>query len=398
MSLLAPPLAFPNAMTTAVRTAEAVQAAVLPSWQAVHKRLTACDTTDLAPISLANFAIYFYCVYQAFGRPADGTLTQQLAQRLVAQPWPAPASPWTAQQVDQACALAWLDTQYAAAGLVPVCPPAQLAFLDEALYQQARLLLAQSTPDCRRTLVRVARYLRLRLPAPTAGRYLHALLASWPQVLPAEETQPLLLGLVDGLAAELLGLMYLHKAGVQHSTIEARVQQGVRSLLAVKRGVDFLAQHYSVFPYQVCAPAQEGAFSAGLSWQRGDLGPAWVLYEAQAMLHDSELANMAELVGLNTILLTSVPATEVVCAGLYCGAAGVAQLYAQLYRTSRQPAYRTAYHFWLGRTQELLPSALAATSAVLATEDKIAGGLVGIGLVLLTAAKDLAVNWEAVMI
>jgi len=379
----------------------AVQAAALHSWRTAHALLAAHQAAGLAPAQLADFAVYYHCVYQAFGCSEHGALAQQLAEQLAQLPWPGPGRPWAAAQVDQASALAWLSAQRAAAGLPAACPPAQLAALDEALYQEVQGLHTPPAARRRGLLVRVARYLRLRLPVPTAAPYLHALLAHWPAVpAPATAEQPLRLGLADGLAAELLVLIRAQQAGVAAPGLAARVAQGLRHLLALKRDVDFLEQQYAVFPDQVHTLAPEGTFSAELSWRCGDGGQSWLLYEAQTILHDPELANMAELLGLNTLLRTSIPATGVVGPGFYQGAAGVAELYAQLYRRSGQPAYRRAYHHWLGRTQELLVPALATAAPLAATPGEAAplGGLLGTALVLLTAAKETTPQWQAILV
>ena len=367
-----------------------IQTAALHSWRAMNVLVTTCHTA-----SLADFAVYYHCVHQAFNCPAAGILARQSAEQLAQQPWPGPGFSWHTHLVDQAGVLAWVSKQRAAADLVPVCPPAQLDAFDEALYQQVRSLPVQPAPSHRGLLVHVTRYLRLRQPSPTASRYLYALLAHWPEVpIPEAGGPPLLLGLTDGLAAELLVLIRAHQTGIHHPIIGARVEQGLRYLLALKRDVDFLEQQYSVFPYQVDAHVPDGTFSAELSWRRGDVGQAWLLYEAQAILHDRELVNIAELVGLNTLMRKNLSSNLVVDSGFYQGAAGVAQLYGQLYRSSGQSAYCNAYYYWLSRTQDLL----TAPQAPAQDENKLLSGLVGAALVLLAAAKTATPNWRDVLV
>lgn len=373
-------------------------ATILTSWQTIDEHLKACEIVDLPVADLSDFAIYYCCVYHALGRPADQILAQQLTQRLLAQPWPRSEDKWVLQEVDQACALAWLSTHCAAVGLPMASLSAQLTALDESLYQHTQRLKAQPASENRPILLRVVRYLRLRLAVPTAKDKLCALLDSWPQQLTLEKNAPLATGLVDGLAAELLVLIRVHEAGVRHSNIQARVQEGVRLLLSVKRGVDFLEHKYSVFPDQIFSLTHGGTFSEELSWQRGDVAQSWLLYQAQNLLQDIELAKIAELVGLNTVLRTSVFTTKVVRADLYCGAAGLAHLYAQLYRISDQPAYNAAYHFWVNSTQELLLAELATHTAAVTTQNKPLGGLIGIGLVLLTAANYEIAPWETMIV
>ena len=366
-----------------------VPATLLGSWQAVHDRLA----VDLARANPAGGAVYAYCVHQAFGTAATRIWAQQRAARLAAQPWPEPGRRWTLPQLDQACALAWLAAHFSAAGLPPICAAGQLAEFDCQLFQQAQAALADFQPRARGLLVRVIRYLTLRLPAATAARYLPLLVAQWPQMPPEE---PVLLGL-DGSAAELGALLRLYQAGLHHPTLQARLRQGIQELLASRRAVDFQQQHYAIFPYERAIPGHAARFSAELTWERGDLVQSWVLYEAQAVLRDTELAHIAELVGLSTLLRTSEPATTITSGWFYDGAAGVAQRYAQLYHASGLPAFRAAYQTWLSRTQELVPSLVATAPAVLnpTTERGCLSELVGVGLVLLAAVKSLKVDWEA---
>jgi len=376
--------------------ARAERATALRRWQRMHTLLASGGAAEPPQAKLADFAVYYHCVHQAFDQPADEALAQRLAQQLVRQPWPAPDAPWSTYQVDQASALAWLSAHRAAGGLPAFCAPERLAALDKALYQAVRDLPDPSAPLRRSLLVGVGRYLRLRLPDPAAAYYLNALVAHWPEWPPqgAEAAPALSLGLADGLAAELFVLLRAHRAGVRHPNIEARVRQGLQRLLRLRRDVDFLAGQYSVFPYQARASTLEGEFSSELSWRCGDAGQSWLLYEAQAILQDQELAKIAELVGLNTLLRTDVAATNVREAGFYQGAAGVAQLYRQLYCASGLPAFRTASHHWLDRTHDLLTAPLAAAQA----EQKLLGGLTGVSMVLLSAATENIPDWSSLLV
>jgi hypothetical protein len=388
---------FPLSSPEATPKELSVRTSARHSWEVVHALLASRNMDDLTPNTLASFAVYYYCVYRAFRRPVDGRQAQLLSHYLAAQCQPEQSGHWLPHQVDQACALAWLSTHYPRAGLTEVSSAVQLARLDDALYQEAQRILNQPRANQRDTLVRLARYLGLRRQVPVARRYQDSLLSNWPELVTDTTHTPLQLGLADGLAAELLVLIRAYKNGVQHANVEACVKHGLRYLLAKKRGVDFLEHKYSVFPDQVSDSLCTSSFSAELSWRRGDVGQAWLLYETRDMLHDKELTDIAELVGLNTLLRTSVQDTGVVSAEFYQGAAGIAHLYAQLYQTSNQVAYRTAYHFWLLRTQELLRTELPTMLQTSNHENKLLEGLVGTGLVLLTAFNT-PVSWEAILV
>ena len=142
----------------------------------------------------------------------------------------------------------------------------------------------------------------------------------------------------------------------------------------------------------MAAEAGEATYSAELSWHRGDLGQALLFYESHDLLPDPELAKIAELVGLNTLLRTSQADNNLGSAAWHRGASGVAHLYRQLHRISRHPAYRTGYQYWLGQTQQWLPAALAANSTMPLAD------LAKVGLVLLEAQSEDGLGWDAIVL
>ena len=107
---------------------------------------------------------------------------------------------------------------------------------------------------------------------------------------------------------------------------------------------------------------------------------------------------MAELVGLNTLLRTTEPTTLVANSLLYRGAAGVAHLYYKLYHASGQhPAYQRGYLFWLDQTQIWLHHELA-TGFYQNRESELLHGLVGVGLVLLSALAGHPLDWDVAVL
>jgi hypothetical protein len=366
-------------------------AATRRSLEALHLLLVQAAPGAVAPAALAGLAVYFYCAYYATGQPADGRWAQYLARQLAASmDWPTENQAWSAAQLEQASALAWLEAQSKAVALPSPALPAQLAGFDKLIYKYAQSLLAQAEPGSRQHLVRSARYLSLRPPASTAGHYHAALLAAWPG-LPAGRID---LSLASGLAGELLCLM---QAG---QVAEVPIYQGLRCLLASRRDTDFLARHYAIFPNQLWGESPTGTFDEELSWSRGDAGQALLLYEAHVQLHDPELRTIAELVGLNTTLRNNSATTSITHAGFYRGAAGLAQLYKRLFQISGHPAYRVAYEHWLKCTQQLLWPDWPPLNhlASIPIEEGLFNGIIGVGLVFLSACHNNALSWEAILV
>jgi hypothetical protein len=374
----------------------------LPSWQQVHRLLAARAHAALGPVELVGLSSYYFCVYESFSTAPDAALAQRLLGQLAAQLAEQPLGHWPAPYFDYARAVAWLGPRLAAHGFaVPAAGPL-LARLDQELSRQAQLWHRQPDTLRRPAFFRALRYAALRHPAPAAAEALHYLLAPpllegptlrWP---PGE--QPLALGLGGGLAAELLVLIGLARGAAPAPALLRYVREGVQQILALKRAIDFPEQHYGLFPYQVHAPHREPTFSTELSWRRGDMGQALLLYHASELFGDAELAKIAELVGLNTLLRTTGPVTHVASAGFEQGAAGVAHLYGRLYRTSNfLPKYRQGYLAWLGETQRWLTQELAANSHP-QPAGTLPAGLAGSGLVLLAAATGISHDWDAILL
>ncbi|GAA4383717.1 hypothetical protein [Hymenobacter koreensis] len=369
----------------------------MQSWRALHAWLLRAHEAGFTPVSNADFTIYRYCVDKASGHAPDAALAQRFDQQLPEQLSPLPP-PELARQLETLCAAAWLHTAWSADGMASAGASARMVQLDQAVQQQARQLGHAPEGESRRNFFRSVRYLRLRLPtsAPLLRQLLEASLpALLPPDLPTTPPQPVELGLDGGLTAELLQLLQLHRSGVPVPGLEHHVRTSLLQLLGVMQRVDFQEGHYSVFPYQLHGLAGAPTFSAELSWHRGDLGQALLFYEAHALLGDNELIKTAELVGLNTLLRTSLAATQVNTPRWDRGASGLAHLYAKIHRLSGHPAYLAGCHYWLNQTQQWLPQELGADRQP--TADALSD-IIRVGLVLLTALSEDELAWDAILL
>jgi len=361
--------------------------ALLPSWQRVQQVLHAHRPSATAALDLAGLAVYHHCAYSAFAHPADASRASELLQQLLpAGELLLHSSNWGTPQFEQACALAWLGGRAAAGspGLAQL-----LAGFDQQLGQRLPQLLAGGNPH---TFTQALRYLSLRLPLASAAQSMQLLLARQADPLP----ESWLLGLPDGLAGELLLRLRLRRLGQPDEALPQHLRAGITRLLATRRAVDFSQQHYSVFPYQASL-ATPDSFSPALTWSRGDLSQALLLHEAHQLLHDEELAKIADLVGLNTLLRITAPATEITSSHFGAGAAGVAHLYGRLYQLSGQAGYRQGYTFWLDQTQQWLHQELAGPAAV-PQAGELLHGLAGVGLVLLAAVTATDFEWDSIVL
>jgi hypothetical protein len=368
---------------------------ILASWQAVHDLLIRQFQATADTPGLVNLTVYAYCTYRALQPKVEIIeLVQKRFWRFVDQlECQLKVGGWSIAQVDQACGVAWLSERLSTDGLVTV--PATLARLDQVLYAEAIRMCQQPDAASRQCFFQVLRYFHLRLPASSnALKYLQDLL-SLQLALPLSD--PRSLGLVNGLAAELLLLLSLYKSGMQHVALLARIKEGIAYLLKLRRPVDFLEIQYSVFPYRILFGSKETEFSAELSLQRGDIGQSLLLYNVHECLQDQEILKIAELVGLNTLLRTTTHTTEINTSQLARGSAGLTYLYSKLHQISGHAAYSSGYDFWLEQTYIFLRRELVS-GFYQQQESDLAHGLVGIGLTLLSSLTELELGWDKLIL
>ena len=229
----------------------------------------------------------------------------------------------------------------------------QLLIVDYYVYQRAREFLAQDDFKSMYRATEISYYLTKRQGDTTARQYLNSLLST---LFPEGEKSHLHnvfngsipVGM-DGLSGCLLMLVYIASA-TDNIPLRVAIKEGMRFLISLRRDVDFSKKIYSYFP---ATTQTEGLGEDKLTWNDSDLAPAVLLYQAALLYQDTALANMAELTGLNTLLIKNDQDNSVGSPNFYQGAAGIAQTYRALYRISAQPAYQEGCTFWTERTVSL---------------------------------------------
>jgi hypothetical protein len=363
------------------------------SWQEVHNLLCEKASTRCAAPELAELTAYYFCVSQALNihdivAPLLLQQWQQLAVQLTQQ---AQLNTWSADHLDQACIAAWLARRLIDTQLLEVAD--YLLRIDAALLAQADCLYKRADHANRGCFFRILRYFSLRLTSDPDSTALIRLLEMLPH-FPAVAT----LGLADGLAAELLLLLRLHKTGIQHAALLPGLRSGLARLLNLRQQVDFSEGHYNAFPYYTPPDLNPVVLSGQeLSWRHGDVGQSLLLYKFAEELPNSELLPIAELVGLNTLLRTSWQSTQLNTSQVGQGTAGLAYLYQRVYRLSGHAAYRKGAAFWLERTNALLQQELAA-GFYREQKGDIMQGLVGVGLVLLSSLLNEDLEWDRLVL
>jgi hypothetical protein len=385
---------------------------LVAGWRDIHIVIANKSTSSSVFTELLGYSTYYYTAYKAFGQEQDAVQAKELLGQLLTRLAHHPLFAWTAAQLDQMIVLAWLHTELVRQAVFSEDKVALLTQLDERLLSEAAVLARQpaSSPS---NLLRIVRYFHLRLPDEHSAGYwqkvtslveqavadkkLNYSFPKAPASLAPGSGKVMRLGLTDGLAGDLLLLIQLAEVGPLLAGLREQVRQGILYILSTKREVDFSDQRYAIFPAQINSEHDEATFSNELNWGNGDIGQALLLYKGYKLLQDEELAYLAQLVGLNTLLRTDVCSTDVTSSELASGAAGVAHLYRKLYQLSGHDAYRKGYAFWLTQTHTWLSHELS-TDFYQHREGDLLHGLVGVALVLLSAISDEELHWDRVLL
>ena len=357
------------------------------------------------PLSeVVNLGIYYYNSYKIFGREQDLAHAQTLFAKINNHSNFFSQAAWSTESLETLAGIAqlacWLLDD------VLISRPAAELFVaaDSQLLLQIQDLLFSRQAISRAIFFRIIRYFQIRLSARGIADGLHMLLQraqaaydrqEWTLLLPTSgevASTPTPLGLGDGLAGEARQLIRLYKAGIRQPILLEAIQARIITILATRREVDFSEDIYNLFPNNIPSGTDNEQAGQELTWRRGDLGQALLLYEAGQLLQDQELIGLAELTGLNTLLRRTEDNTAVFTSDFYEGAAGTAHLYYQLWQHSGHLAYEAGYHYWLQQTHRLL--AQDQIRGLYQQQRGLHQDITIVGLVLLSAFATPTVQWE----
>lgn len=199
--------------------------------------------------------------------------------------------------------------------------------------------------------------------------------------------------LSHGLCGVLLVLINAYPYSIHKRKLERTVVNVIRFILKHKMDVEFSRNQYSFFPFFAIQGAAEISAPNRMGWCYGDLNEVLLFYRAGKWLGDKNLINLADLIGMQSIMRKTPEATLVNGASFCHGSAGLAQFYRTLYRERPLDAYREGYEYWLDKTFALLEED-QERSAYLGKEHEVLEGLVGVGLTLLSYVSDQDLKWS----
>ncbi|MBX0293001.1 hypothetical protein K3G63_21335 [Hymenobacter sp. HSC-4F20] len=252
-------------------------------------------------------------------------------------------------------------------------------------------------------VIGIVHYFVERLPNPEVEkclwRHIPLVLERFAHQYPHQATKgaEVGLGMINGITGVLFVLLKLCEKGLYVNDIKAIIYCRLAHMISCRQEIDFFAERFSLFPEVIQANTGECVFGRRMTWSDGDLNKSLFLYKACNIFQDAKFEQVANLVGLNTLLRKTKKTTAVRRACFYAGAAGVAQTYRSLYTMSQQPAYQEGYAYWIKRTVKLLKQEIEAEYYQAKALD-LFRGLIGSALVLLDYLLQTPSAWSKTLL
>ncbi|MDR6562168.1 MULTISPECIES: lanthionine synthetase LanC family protein [unclassified Arcicella] len=211
------------------------------------------------------------------------------------------------------------------------------------------------------------------------------------------------LNLNHGFCGIALVLLEIYRLGICQSKIYTIVNEGIHFLLSCKRPIDFAKGHYSFFP--TCIDEQSPIdseknqlyYHAILGWCNGDLNQILLLYTAGKAFKNQSYINIAEEVGLASMLRKTPEQTKLKNPYFCHGTSGVAHIYKRIAERSGNDAYLSAHNYWIQQTFDYITEAQTNNSYVESAGHLIDGAM-GIGLSLLSHISEEELKWDNLLL
>ncbi|MCW3467124.1 lanthionine synthetase C family protein [Chitinophaga nivalis] len=201
------------------------------------------------------------------------------------------------------------------------------------------------------------------------------------------------LSLPHGLCGILLVLIKAYERSGHKNLIRNTVEEGIRFILKHKMDIDFSRGEYSFFPVIIDRDADGISAPNMLGWCAGDISMVLLLYRAAKLLRDASLCELADLIGMQTMMRRDVASTLVTSANFYHGAAGIAQCCHALYEESGNITYHESYEYWIDKTIQLLEEEMEC-DIYNGKENDVLEGVPGIAMVLLSYVSAKELHWS----
>lgn len=172
-----------------------------------------------------------------------------------------------------------------------------------------------------------------------------------------------------GLMLTLIEVAYKTKTGKRIgyavSELEPIVDQYLRYLLEHQIPVDSQTDAWFLFPTSVCG--DEWNTTERLTWEAGDVGQLLLLYQANQLLGQPNLARWADRLSGFILQRRAMNRVRLDPPGLINGKAGLSLLYRRLHLITGEPDFQREGEYWLGQLLADLQAGHQSTDGSLLT-------------------------------
>jgi lantibiotic modifying enzyme len=355
-----------------------------------------------------GLALYYYNLYKSTRKPCDKRRTEQLLDDVFTHINQDTPTLTGASLSTGAAGLGYLLNEINREKVMDLDMGTEITALDEFLCQSAEQLIREDNFDYLHGASGIVNYFVERSQTNTGRtKYLDVLVEKICACAEEEECGYWFSGCVGGtngqkvvnfslshgLCGILLTLINAYPHSVHKKKLEKTVVNVIGFILKHKMDVEFSRNQYSFFPFFAMQGATEISAPNRLGWCYGDLNEVLLFYRAGKWLGDKNLINLADLIGMQSVMRKSEEATLVHDASFCHGAAGLAQFYRTLYRERPLDVYQAGYAYWLDKTVRLLDED-QERKAYAGKEHEVMEGLVGIALTLLSYVSDQDLKWS----
>lgn len=283
----------------------------------------------------------------------------------------------------------------------------EFAELDHHLFTTAICQIEDDFIDFLHGALGTVHYFTQRTPSPVIDRYLDELIEKICQrvnkkdggywfgnyVLSIEDKESINFGLAHGQSGILLLLLNAWHRSRHKALIQKIVMEGIRFIRKYKMDVDFSNDEYSSFPFIVKREAREITAPNRLGWCYGDLNEVLLFYRAGKVFNNTDLVDLADVIGAQTLLRKSEKATLVSDSCFCHGAAGLSEIYRRLHTERHLPIYKDGHDYWIEQTILLVEKDLDR-GRYAGKEHSLLDGLIGVAFALLSYVAPFDLVWS----
>ncbi len=194
------------------------------------------------------------------------------------------------------------------------------------------------------------------------------------------------LGLADGLSGICLLLVHCCLTQPFNEDIKKIIEEYIIYLISLKEEIDFSHNVFSVLPDNIDLNSDKINYGKRFNWHDGDLGQSIFLYEAEKLFNDKDLLNLADLIGLNTLIRNNKNFAVVNSTDFFEGSSGIAYAYKVLFNQTKNKAYLEGYNYWITELLKQLDQQHNLETPE--TFEKNLDSLLQTGIVLLTYLRN----------